>query len=275
MAEHAEREVVEARADRRGERDHEQQHRECHRDLRHARDDGVAPAAEVAGDRAHHDPDDHHPQGREQRHLERDLRTVEKPQELVLTECVGGTEDEERGLRLGGDRVGVMDRRPRPGRLERRRGHRLGSDEDLVRAVAEHALGDRRAHEGGQDQTDDGDPADDRDLVAAEADPDELPIASRSNGFNVADRAAGLGHGDGGVACSAGDDDFFVRSRHERGVELYGKTPNARQSLRRHMLTSWLRGSNASRNPSPSRLNASVADRTASPGQTTSHGLAR
>ena len=60
-------------------------------------------------------------------------------------------------------------------------------------------------------EEDDEDPARDRDLVALEADPDELPVASRSYGFEVAERCAGLAGYRGTEPGCAGDDDFFFR----------------------------------------------------------------
>ena len=60
-------------------------------------------------------------------------------------------------------------------------------------------------------EQDDEDPARDRDLVALEADPDELPVASRSNGFELAERATGFACNRGAEAGCAGDDDFFFR----------------------------------------------------------------
>ena len=51
--------------------------------------------------------------------------------------------------------------------------------EDVVRAVAQQARRDRRPDERHQEQEDDEADARDRELVAPEADPDELPVAAR------------------------------------------------------------------------------------------------
>ena len=80
-----------------GERDDEEEQRERHHDLGHARDDRVDPAAEEAGERAQERRrsiiDE---ERRADRDLERDLRAVEEPQELVTAELAVGAEDEQR-----------------------------------------------------------------------------------------------------------------------------------------------------------------------------------
>ena len=86
---------------------------------------------------------------------------------------------------------GRADVRQRPDRL--RVLHALG--EDVVRAVPEQLGCDPRAQEGDEDQEDDEDAAGDRELVALEADPDELPVApsldrSLSGGCLQRDRPA-------------------------------------------------------------------------------------
>ena len=175
-----ERDVVEARADRRRQRDDEEQRGERHRDLGDARDDRVDPAAEVARGRPEQDADDHHEERREDGDLERDLRPVQQAQELVPAERVGGAEHEQRLLLLARERVVVRHVRPRPDG-EELVVDRVGADEDLVRPVAEPLLRERRADEGGEDQEDDDDRAADREPVAPQPPPDALPVAARAN----------------------------------------------------------------------------------------------
>ena len=84
-----------------------------------------------------------------------------------------------------------------------------GAREDVVRAVADEVLRDRRADEGDPDQEDDEDAARDRDLVAAEAAPDELPVASGLYRFDLAEVGAAL-DADGRAEAGTGvDENFF------------------------------------------------------------------
>ena len=59
-------------------RDDEQQIRERHRDLGHARDDGVDPTAEEAGDRAEDQAEEDRDERRPHTDLEGDLGAVEQ-----------------------------------------------------------------------------------------------------------------------------------------------------------------------------------------------------
>ena len=70
-------------------------------------------AAEVAGDRAQEDPDEHHADRREDGDLERDAGAEEQAQELVLAEPVRRAEDEE--VRLAG--VRILEMSPRLARV--------------------------------------------------------------------------------------------------------------------------------------------------------------
>src|SRR5919206_323885 len=65
----AERDPLEPVAEHEADRDHEEQDREAHDELRHPREDGVDPAAVVAGDQ----PEDHPEEDGEGRRAERDL----------------------------------------------------------------------------------------------------------------------------------------------------------------------------------------------------------
>ena len=60
---------------------------------------------------------------------------------------------------------------------------RVRADEDVVRAVTEDAGGERRAHEGKQEQEDDEDPAADRQAIASQPEPDLLPVTAGANGL--------------------------------------------------------------------------------------------
>jgi len=74
--------------------------------------------------------------------------------------------------------------------------------------VADDVLRDRRAAEGDEDEEDDEDPAQDRDLVAAEPPPDELPVASGLDFLlDVAELGAALGRDCRAETCAAGRND--------------------------------------------------------------------
>ena len=74
------------------DRDDEEQEREDHDDLDQPRDDGVDPAAEVAGEEAHDDAEPDRADRREQCDLERGLRAVEEAQEEVAAEGAVGAQ---------------------------------------------------------------------------------------------------------------------------------------------------------------------------------------
>ena len=212
FAEYAERDLVQARTDRRGQRDHEQEHGERHGDLGDPGYDRVYPASEVARNRSHQHPDDHHPEGGQERNLERDLGAVEQAQELVLAQRARRAEDEDAVLPVPVF-VGVAEMRPRARGLEvGGNGRRL--DEEVVRAMAEPLARERCAAEGGRDQEDDEDPARDGHLVALEPAPDELPVAARANRLDVTELTTGFRRDGSPEAGGAGDDDLFFRRRH-------------------------------------------------------------
>ena len=66
--------------------------------------------------------------------------------------------------------------------------------------MAEEVRRDRRAGERDEDEQDDEDAARDRDLVALEADPDELPVAPSADVFELAQLDAALGRRNGSQA---------------------------------------------------------------------------
>ena len=82
--------------------------------------------------------------------------------------------------------------------------------------MADEVLGDRRADEGDQDQQDDEDPARDRDLVAPEAPPDELPVAAGAYRFGFAELRPALDGDCSAEAGAAGNQDFFFLLGHVR-----------------------------------------------------------
>ncbi len=168
--------------------DDEEQEREDHHDLDQPRDDGVDPAAEVAGEDTHDHAEADRADRREQRDLEGRLRAVEQAQEEVAAEAAVGAEDEQllrpvtgrTRIRRGAD--------PRPGADRRERLRVDAVREDVVRAVPEEVREDRPADERQKQQEDDEADADDGELVAPEADAHELPVAARLDGFRAAYR---------------------------------------------------------------------------------------
>src|SRR5439155_6819505 len=129
-------------------------------------------------------PDDR----RDARHLERDLRPVEQAQELVVSGRVGRSEDEE-GVREVADCAGIWRRRdPAEGTHRQQRSLVDAAREELVvRPVPEVVRRDRPAGERAEDEEQEEAAAGDRDPVAAEAEPDELPVAARANCSNDVD----------------------------------------------------------------------------------------
>jgi hypothetical protein len=119
--------------------------------------------------------------------------------------AVRAAEDQDVGL-VG---VVVVDVRPRVRRQQADAVDRGGAREDVVRAVADVVLRDWRAAECDRDQEDDEDAARDRDLVAAEAAPDELPVASGLYLFDLAEVRAAL-DADGRAEAGAGVDENFI-----------------------------------------------------------------
>src|SRR6185312_5048711 len=158
----------------------EEQVRERHRQVDEPRDGRVGPAPVEARDRARDRAEEKRKERRAHAHLERDLRAVEEPQELVPRERRVGAEDEELLLELAALRQ-LPDVRPRPGRqlvgIEP-----AGDEERLVRPVTQEVRGERGASEGGDEEHDDEDAARERQLVAPEAEPDTLPVAPRLDG---------------------------------------------------------------------------------------------
>src|SRR5206468_6418319 len=73
-------------------------------------------------------------------------------------------------------------------------------EEQVVRPVPEQCRSERSAEGRNEDQKDDEDPARNRDLVATEAKPDLLPVASRLDLDELAELGAGLGRHGGGEA---------------------------------------------------------------------------
>src|SRR5205823_6370928 len=220
LAEEPERDVVVPVADGAREREDEEQQRERHHDLGDAGDDRVDPAAVVARDRAHDDPDDHAQDGGADRDLERDLRAVEEAQELVPPELPVAAQDEEdraEMARRAGVRL-VHEVRPRADREERVRVDAAG--ELVVRPVSEQAGGDRSADERPQEEEHDEDAAAERDLVALEPQPHLLPVASRAYRLELTERGARFDRDGGGKTGARGED--------LRGV-LFGGHPKVRQ----------------------------------------------
>ena len=124
------------------------------------------------------------------RDFERDPRSVQEPQELVLAEPVGRAEHHDVVLAASvvvlkcvhapaGNRLGISTTSGDEAKMS------FGPWPDVV-------LRDRRADERDQDQDDDGDRACDRDLVAPEAAPDELPVAASANVLALAELSARL-----------------------------------------------------------------------------------
>src|SRR6185503_19753257 len=177
LAEEPERHVVQACSQRPREGDHEEQVGEGHRQVDEPRDRRVGPAAVEACGRARDGAEQERQQRCAHTHLERDLRAVEEPQELVPRERRVGAEDEELLLELAV--LGQLaDVRPRPGRqlvgVEP-----AGYEERLVRPVAQEVRGERSACERGDEEQDDEHAARERQLVTPEAEPDALPVAAR------------------------------------------------------------------------------------------------
>ena len=88
--------------------------------------------------------------------------------------------------------------------------------------MADDVPRDRRAAEGDEEEQDDEDPARDRDLVAAEAAPHELPVASGANLLGFAEPGTAL---DGNCRAETGaagrNDDFvFLLSHSEKPRRL-------------------------------------------------------
>ena len=105
----------------------------------------------------------------------------------------------------------VVDVRERADGLALRVHRRI---EEVVRAVAEQRLRDRRADEGSQDEQDDRDAAADRDLVALEAAPDLLPVPTRLD-LDLAELDPGLERDRAGHACACAEDFLFGSLCHE------------------------------------------------------------
>ena len=80
-------------------------------------------------------------------------------------------------------------------------------------------LGDRGPGKGDQDQQDDEGPAADRDLVAPEPAPDELPVPAGADRLDLAERPARLGRYCRAEPTGAGgNDDFLFATSHESRV---------------------------------------------------------
>jgi len=105
----------------------------------------------------------------------------------------------------------VGDRAERADRLAGRRQRRV---EEVVRPVTEEVACDRRADERQQEQQDDRDAAADRDLVALEAPPDLLPVATRLD-LELAELDAGLER-DGTCEPGLAPEDFVFGLAHGR-----------------------------------------------------------
>ena len=163
---------------RRASGDDEEQDGNAIDDLGQARDDGVDPAAEVAGDRAEQHADRDRAERREQRDLERDLRAVEEAQELVAAERAVGAErssvrSSAAGARVRSRAMCVHGPTGAAVRVERRR--RNGRSGRGPRKCARSAR--RRTRRGASRKI--VKPPRDRDLVAPEPAPDLLPVAAR------------------------------------------------------------------------------------------------
>ena len=190
LGEDPEGDVVQPRPHRRAQSDDEEQRREDHRQFDHAGDRGVDPAAVVARDCAEEDADQHDPDRRQDGDLERNPRAVEQAQELVVAELPVGAEDVELGpLRVA--HAAARRRRESRARDVAQRADRelaeaaqAGAQVEVVRAVTQEVGGYGAARDRDEDEEDDEAAAEDRDLVAAEAAPDLLPVTAGANRFD-------------------------------------------------------------------------------------------
>jgi hypothetical protein len=138
--------VAQGRPEDRGHADRDDEEREREDDIAEARDDGVPPAAEVAGDKADRHGDDHREQRGEDAGLERRAGAVDDAREHVAPEVVGAHD--------------VAPRRPlehraevRVGRVVRRDERGEQRDEDEQRRDGEAANRHRPAAEAAQRAT--------------------------------------------------------------------------------------------------------------------------
>ena len=141
--------LVQPRADGRAQGDDEEECWEDHRQLYDSGNGGVGQAAVVAGGRSQDDSEDHHCNRREDRDLERDARSIEKAEKLVVTQDPVRPEHVEllaAGLTVTGGRIEVLAgdvcRRPDRKRLDAVLPGRLV---DRGCAMAEVVLCDRAA----------------------------------------------------------------------------------------------------------------------------------
>src|SRR5207248_1091431 len=176
--------------------------------------------------RSHHPRgfDEHHPDRRQQRDLERYLRAVEQAQKLILAERVARAENEQRVVGLTVLAL-VVDPGPGTGGLQLVRDG-VGADEEVVRAVAEEVPRDRRADEGDQDQEDDEHAARDGDAIALEAAPDELPVAACVNGLELTELRPALGCDRGAEPGGTGNDELSLL--HRRNYCVSASAPATR-----------------------------------------------